>query len=478
MSYIEGESRDQILLFPEAIDEYITENNPVRFIDAYVDSLDLEGLGFTKALPAATGRPPYQPRDLLKLYIYGYLNRTRTTRRLEAECHRNVEVMWLLRKLRPDFKTIADFRKDNCRAFKKVFREFVLLCRKLDLFGKELVAIDGSKFKAQNNKDRNFTDTNLAKRIKEIDERLEKYLSQLDEGDKEEANTVTADVKELQAKIEYFTQKRGEYKAMRRHMEKTGETQVSLTDPDSRCFPKKFKVDVGFNVQTAVDSKHSLIADQDVTNAVTDIEQLSRMAKGAQDALGVETLAVVADAGYCNAKEIKYCERYGIDAYTPRIPTSVNRKRGLYSKDMFRYDAEKNCYWCPAGQAVTYRFDYFDKWRDKTRRVHAYECSVCGDCQQKIKCTRAIRRRIQRVAEDDAIDRMNERMKEHPEIMEKRKQIVEHPFGTIKFWSDQRHFLMRGLENVRGEFSLTSLAYNIKRAINIIGVKKLIEALA
>ena len=478
MGYIQGEERDQILLFPEAIDEYIGEENPVRFIEAYVDGLDLESLGFARATAAVTGRPPYDSKDMLKLYVYGYMNRVRSSRRLEAECSRNIEVMWLLRKLRPDFKTIADFRRDNKSAFKQVFRDFVLLCRKLDLFGKELVAIDGSKFKAQNSKARNFSARFLQKVIKEIDERLEKYLEELDAGDKEEAGTPAVDAKELKSKIEHFQQKRGKYKAMCRQMEKSGETQVSLTDPDSRSFPAKFGTDVGYNVQTAVDSKHALIAEQDVTNAVTDIAQLSRMAKGAKDALGVETLDVVADAGYCNAQEVKYCEIYGIAAYTPRIPTSVNRKRGLYSKDMFRYDAKQNCYWCPAGQAVTYRFDYFDKWRDKTRRIHAFECSVCGDCQQKSKCTRAVRRRIQRVAEDDAIERMNERMKRRPEIMQKRKAIVEHPFGTIKFWSGQRHFLTRKLPSVRAEFSLTALAYNMKRAINILGVKELIKAVA
>jgi transposase len=478
MDYIQGDSREQSLLFPEAIDEYITENNPARFIDAYVDSLDMEKLGFTRARPAKTGRPPYQPADMLKLYVYGYFNRIRSSRRLEAECHRNVELMWLLRKLRPDFKTIADFRRDNRRAFKQVFRDFVLLCRKLDLFGKELVAIDGSKFKAQNNKDKNFCDSFLKKKIEEIDERLEKYLAEMDEGDKNEAGMPAVEVKDLQSKIEHFRQKRGEYKAMCRAMEKSGETQVSLTDSDSRSFPAKFGVDVGFNVQTAVDSKHSLIAEQDVVNAVTDIEQLSRMAIGAKHALGVEKLDVVADAGYSNSREVAYCEKAGINAYTPRIPTSANRKRGLYSKEMFRYDPAQNCYWCPAGKQLTYRFDYFDKWRNKTRRVRAYECAECCGCHLKSKCTRAVRRRIQRAAEDDAIDRMNERLKNHPEILQKRKQIAEHPFGTIKFWNGQKDFLTRGLENVRGEFSLSALVYNIRRAINILGVKKMTEALA
>ena len=478
MSYIQGSTRNQVLLFPEVIDEYITEDNPVRFIDAFVENLDLRSLGFKRAEPAETGRPAYDPADMLKLYIYGYLNRVRSSRRLEQETHRNVEVMWLLRKLQPDFKTTADFRKDNAKAFKGVFREFTLLCRKLDLFGKELVAIDGSKFKAVNSKNKNFTEGLLKKKLKETDERIEKYLKELDEWDKKESDIHRPTSEDLKEKIAHLKDRKKYYKSLAKKMEASEDSQISLTDPDSRAFPRKFKVGVGYNVQTAVDDKHDLIVEQDVTNAVTDIDQLSDMAIKAKETLEVENLKVVADAGYCNAKEVKACEDAGIEAYTPRIPTSTNRKKGLYTKDMFQYDRKKDCYHCPAGKKLTYRFQRNEKRRHTRREVIYYEGVSCRTCSQRPLCTVRDTRRIQRCPEEHAIDRMYERMKTHPEIMKKRKQIVEHPLGTIKFWNDQGHFLMRRLEKVRAEFSLSTLAYNIKRAVNVVGVEKLVKAMA
>ena len=478
MAYIKGVSREQQLLFPDVIDDYISEDNPVRFVDVFVDNLDLEKLGFEKAKPAATGRPPFDPGDLLKLYIYGYLNRVRSSRRLETETHRNVEAMWLLKKLKPDFKTIADFRKDNIKAFKKVFREFTLLCRKLDLFGKELIAIDGSKFKAVNNKDKNFTKNILNKKLKEIDEKIDNYLKELDKGDEAEQGDHRPTATELKEKIAQLKKRKRGYKELSSEIERNGESQISLTDPDSRAFPKKFGVGVGYNAQVAVDDKHHLIVEQDVTNAVTDVDQLSEIAINAKETLETETIKAVADAGYCNAKEIKVCEEAGIEAYTPRIPTSINKNRGLFTKDMFKYDRKKNCYICPAGKKLTYRFKGIEKRRDKTREVLYYVSGECRKCQKKPQCTTAEARRITRCPEEHAIDRMNDRIKAHPEIIEKRKQIVEHVFGTIKFWNKQKDFLMRGLEKVRAEFSLSTLAYNIKRVINIIGIRKMVEALS
>lgn len=479
MGYIQGTPREQVLLFAEVLDEYVEGNNPVRFIEAYVDQLDVEGLGFERAEPAGTGRPAYDPKDLLKLYLYGYMNRVRSSRRLEQECARNVEVMWLLRKLRPDFKTIADFRRANRRAFTGVFRDFVTVCRGLGLFGGELVAIDGSKFKAQNNRDRNYTDRVLKRKIREVEERIERYLDELDRADEEEGPAPKVSAEELKEKIGQMKKRHSEYKALRRRLAKTGETQVSLTDPDSRAFPDKFNVDVGYNAQVAVDEKHHLIAVQDVTNAVTDIDHLGPMALATKEALGVKKLKVVADAGYCNSVQVTLCEREGIEAYTPRIPTSRNRKAGLYSKEMFRYDAKKRCYWCPAGKKLPYRFDRVEKWRHRNRRIGVYEDPpACRSCARRARCTIAPHRRIIRPMEDDAIDRMQERIRAHPEIMRKRQQIVEHPMGTIKFWNDQRAFLTRGLASVRGEFSLSALAYNIKRAINLLGVERLVAAVS
>jgi len=479
MSYIEGISRDQNVLFPEAIDDYITKENPVRFIDAFVDKMDLNELGFTKVLPAKTGRPGYEPKDLLKLYIYGYKNRITSSRRLEQETHRNMEVMWLLRKLRPDFKTIADFRKENVSAFKGVFRQFTLLCSALDLFAGELVAIDGTKIKGVNNLHRNYPKALLEKRLKEINQRIDEYLKEVDATDQAEVEISEPTAQGLKDKIESLESKKEYYRQMLTRMAQTGETQISLTDPDSRSFPRKFGVPVGYNAQSAVDDKHHLIVEQEVTNAVTDIDQLSTIAIKAKETLGIEKLKVVADAGYCNATEIKKCEASGIEAYTPKINTSNSTKKGLYGKDQFTYDLKTNSYTCPAGKKLPYRFEGYEKRRDKRRRVLYYVGESCQTCEKKPLCTTSKDpRRITRCPEENAIDRMAIRMKQHPEIMKKRKQIVEHPFGTIKFWNHQSAFLMKGLEKVRAEFSLSTLAYNMKRVINIVGVEKMIEALA
>ena len=479
MSYIAGTDRNQIVLFPDVMDDYITPDNPVRFIDAFVDRMNLYELGFAKAEPARTGRPGYEPKDLLKLYIYGYKNRITSSRRLEQETHRNMEVIWLLRRLKPDFKTLADFRRDNVKAFKSVFREFTLLCQALDLFAGELVAIDGTKIKGVNNSSRNHTKTDLQEKLKEINQRIDTYLRKIEETDETEPDRPRQTAAELQQKIDSLEVKKDECRKMLETLEQSGATQVSLTDPDSRSFPRKFDVPVGYNAQAAVDEKHHLIIAQEVTNAVTDIDQLSAMAIKAKEALGVETLTVVADAGYCNAKEIQASEEAGIEVYTPKINTSNSTKKGLYGKEQFIYNAETNCYTCPAGKRLPYRFSGNEKRRGKPRSVLYYVGESCQGCEQRHCCTEGKdARRITRCPEEDAIDRMQVRMREHPEVMKKRKQIVEHVFGTIKFWNHQGAFLMRGIEKVRAEFSLSTLAYNMKRVINIVGVEKMIEALA
>ena len=475
MGYIEGESRDQHVLFPEVIDDYITEDNAVRFIDAFVGGLDLEKLGFQRSQPASTGRPPYHPADLLKLYIYGYMNRISTTRRLERESHRNIEVIWLLRKLRPDFKTIADFRRDNGKAIKQLFREFTQLCRRLDLFGGELLAIDGSKFKASNSKHRNFTKKKLKRRLKDIDKKIEQYFEELDAGDEEEADIHKPTAAELQEKIERLKERKGRYGKLKDEMEASGEDQVSLTDPDSRSMARDGKAVVGYNVQTAVDDKYKLIVVQEVTNAVTDVDQLSEIAIEAKEALGVvDEVKVVADMGYYNGEQIKACEKESIEPYISKPLTSANTKLGLFGKEKFVYDPEKDCYRCPAGEELTYRSDSVERGR----HIRYYATGACGSCEIKAMCTRAKRgRRITRWVDEHILERMAERVKANPELMDQRKRIVEHPFGTIKFWSNQGCFVMRGLEKVRAEMSLSALAYNIKRVINILGVQRMIEAL-
>ncbi len=384
MGYIQGTPREQAILFPETIEEYISDDNPVRFIDAFVDQLDLQVAGFQRTLPSETGRPPYAPGDLLKLYIYGYLNRIRSSRKLEQEAARNIEVMWLLRKLKPDFKTIADFRKDNRNAFKQVFREFTLLCRKLELFGGELIAVDGSKFKAVNNSKRNFTKARLQKTLKRIDEKIEGYLNELDEYDSKGPSPKRYSVAELESKIEHLKDRQDRHSQLLQEIEESGETQVSLTDADSRSMAKSPKAPVSYNVQTAVDEKHKLIVTQDVTNAVTDRDQLSKIAIQAKETLGVEKLKVVADMGYSHGKEIKACEEAGLEPYVPTPVTSANRKLGLYGKEQFVYDAEKDVYRCPAGQELTYRFDT----HELSRHIRYYKTSAWRTCAIKAKCTR------------------------------------------------------------------------------------------
>jgi transposase len=482
MNYVAGIPRQQLVLFPESLDEYIADDNPVRFIDAFVDSLELAAAGFAHTSLAETGRPPYDPRDLLKLYIYGYLNRVRSSRKLEQECQRNVEVMWLLRKLTPDHKTIADFRKDNRKAFKEVFKAFCVLCRELDLFGAELIAIDGSKFKAVNSSQRNFTQTKVKAYLQELEKRIEAYLKELDELDQVEAPDIPPQrsAEQLQAKIEQLRTRQVKYQGYLKRMEESGESQLSLTDPDSRSMPKSPKAPVAYNVQTAVDNKHHLIVAQDVTKDVTDRDQLSRMALEAKEPLGVEHIKAVADMGYSHGKELKACLDAGIEPYVARPDTSANTKLGLFGKERFVYDPDTDTYRCPAGQTLTYRFDTVEREvpSGKERHIRYYRTSACGQCALREKCTRNKEgRRITRWVDEHIIEETQQRVEAHPEIMQQRKELVEHPFGTLKHWWDQGHFLMKGLEKVRAEFSLSTLAYNIRRVLNILGVQRLIAAL-
>jgi transposase len=346
MIHIFGFERSQLLLLPEAVDDYVGADNPVRFIDAFVDQLDLAAAGFIRVAPKATGRPGYAPGDLLKLYIYGYLNRVRSSRRLEAECHRNIEVIWLLRSLKPDFKTIADFRSDNRAAFKKVFRDFVILCRRLDLFGRELLAVDGTRIKAVNNKDRNFTMGSLQKFIEAVDKKLEDYLKRLDAGDAEECATSGSRVKNLAEKIEALKKKRGEYAANLTALEKSGESQISLTDPDSRAMAAYTKVGVGYN-QIAVDAKNKMIVEQAVTNDVLDMGLLQQTAEPARQILDVETIDVVADKGYLKSEDIAACEKAGLTPHVPKPQRGAAVANGFFRKDEFRYDAAQDAYVCP-----------------------------------------------------------------------------------------------------------------------------------
>jgi transposase len=474
MNHRAGLDRSQTLLFPESLDDYVAAENPVRFLDAFVASLDLHSLGFAKARCANTGRPPYDPAALLKLYLYGYLHRLRSSRMLESECHRNVEVIWLLRKLAPDFKTIADFRKDNLQSLKAVSRRFMLLCRKLELFGGELLAIDGSKFRAVNARDKNFNEGKLKELIAHTDARLAEYLKALDTADAAEPQTPPPDKAELQQKIAALQEKRDWHAELLAELDEE-QKQISLTDPDTRRMPAAQGNVVGYNAQLAVDAKHKLIAADDVTNQVNDCQQLANVAQEARANLEFKQAEVVADKGYYNAAEVSLCVEQGITPFIPKADTSANTKQGLYGKSRFIYDARKDVYRCPGNQELTYRFSTYELGRG----LKYYRASGCKDCGLKQQCTRNKNNRtITREDNEHLMEQMAERMKAQPEKFKLRKTLAEHPFGTIKRWMGYTHFTLKGLEKVRTEWSLITLAYNLKRVLNLVSFEKLMAAVA
>lgn len=474
MSHIHGTDRSEVLLFPPALDDYITQDNPVRFIEAFVLSLDLVELGFTRATPAATGRPGYDPADLLKLYVYGYLNRVRSSRLLEREATRNVEVMWLLGRLTPDFKTVADFRRDNLEPLKRVCREFTLLCRRLDLFGGELVAIDGSKFRADNSRKRHFNPPKLERIIKALDERITTYLAEMERQDAAEPSAAEPSVAGLRAKIEQLRGRRQFHEEIAERLRESGAQELSLIDPDSRLMSVGQGLDVCYNVQTAVDSRHKLIVHHEVTNAHTDEGCLVGMATAAKDILEVERLEVVADKGYYAGEEIKRCEEQGILTFIPKVRVVPRLKNQLFTKDDFRYDPLTDTYTCPEGARLTHRFTTPERNGVKQRY---YRTTACKACAARAVCTENNRgRTIKRLMDEDVLERMAQRLKTYPEKMRLRSQLVEHPFGTMKRGMNQGYFLLRGLRKVAAEMSLTVLCYNLKRALNIMGVGELLGA--
>ncbi|MFQ5668876.1 MAG: IS1182 family transposase [Candidatus Binatia bacterium] len=471
MDYINGVDREQQVLFPEVLDEYVGEENQVRFLDAFVRRLDLEALGFGRASQPVSGRPPYHPGDMLRLYIYGYLHKIRSSRKLERETHRNVELMWLLRKLRPDHKTIAEFRRANPRALRRVCREFTVLCKRLDLFAGELVAIDGSKFRAANSKARNYTRKDVKRLLGAIDRKIGRYLGELDTQDATEAAVTSPSRPELQQRIATLQEQQAAYQRLLTDLDEAGQGQVSLTDPDSRRMKSGLRTEVSYNVQTAVEAKHKLIVAEDVTNEGTDQRGLSAMAQAAQGVLEAEALMVVADRGYYNGPDIKRCVDAGITPLVPKPRTSGNRKRGLFTKEDFWYDRERDCYHCPAGATLTNR-------SAPGRRYRCYRTPACGGCALKARCTRNKQGRcLVRWEHEGVLDEMARDLTRRPDVVRQRALLAEHPFGTMKRGMDQGYFLLRGLEKVKAEFSLTVLAYNLKRVIRIVGVPQLLAAL-
>jgi transposase len=440
MAYIAGTDRTQAVLLPEVLDDYVGAENPVRFLDAFVAQLELAVLGFQRAVPAETGRPGYDPSDLLRLYLYGYLHRIRSSRRLEQETHRNVELMWLLRRLTPDFKTIADFRRDHPEALKGVGREFVLLCRRLDLFGGELLAIDGSKFRAVNARDRSYTPARLATLQRDIDRTITRYLRELERQDAAETGTEGPTTEALREKIAALAQRRAGYVALGQALAASGETAVSLTDADSRPMMSGGRIEVCYNVQTAVDAQHKLIVAEDVTNAAGDRDQLSPMATAAQEVLGGVTPVVVADQGYYHGTEIKTCLEAGLTPLVPRPVTSANEARGLFTKDDFAYDPAADHYRCPAGETLTYRSTTVELGRT----IKTYRTRACGRCALQSRCTRnKDGRKLTRWVDEHLLEDMERGLRHDRTLFAQRKALSEHPFGTMKRGMDQGYFLLR-----------------------------------
>src|SRR3984957_949752 len=439
--FVEGEDRHQGILLPEYLDEYVSEENPVRVIDVFVDESDLGALGFAGVVPEAMGRPAYHPGLMLKIYVYGYINQIASSRRLEREAQRNVEMMWLTQRLAPDFKTIADFRKDNGPAIRAAARQFIELCRRLELFTHAVAAIDGSRFKAVNTRDKNFTRASIQRRMEQVEASIERYMAALDTADRQEGETARTRSVRLKDKIASLREQMHAFKALDVAVHAAPDQQISLTDPDARAMATNGEGTgmVGYNVQPAVDVQHHLIVAHEVTNVGNDRDQLSNMAGRAKAAMGVEALDVLADRG----------------------------------KQDFVYVAEDDVYRCPANERLTRRFTSVEDGMT----LHTYWTTKCGDCALKAQCTTGKQRRIKRWEHEAVIDAMQQRLDRAPKAMRIRRATVEHPFGTIKAWMGATHFKTRTLEKVRTEMSLHVLAYNLKRVIAILGAQPLMEAM-
>lgn len=473
--YLHGEQRDQSWLLPPSIGDYVSTDNPVRVMEAFVEGLDLRALGI-ESTPADTGRPAYAPAALLKLYIYGYLNRVRSSRELERLTHRNLEVIWLLRGLRPDHKTISEFRRRHKSAFRQVLREFNLLCRELKLFGAELVALDGSVFKAVNSREHNFTLEKLSNLIRLVDTGVERYLKELELADSQSAAAPlggsNGKAGDLRHKLEQLRTTRQRHEAMLKQLQDQERTQASLVDADSRLMKKSTSRDsiVGYNVQSVVDGAHHLIVEVEATTQGNDFGQLNAMAQQAREQLGVEELTVVADAGYHAIADLRAAEQQGIRAHVPE-KHKASPQAGLLGKEAFRYDATEDEYECPGGQRLTRHSD--SEQRGQKQHVY-YNTQACAACPLRQRCTTGRYRKIKHLEGQPWVqERIRERMRQQPEVYAQRKSLVEHPFGTIKFWWGQGAFLTRGLASVQAEVSLSALAYNLRRALNILGVEAL-----
>ncbi|HKT26559.1 IS1182 family transposase [Dyella sp.] len=474
--FVDSVDRSQAVLFPERLDDYIDEDNPVRVIDVFVNELDLGNVGFDGVTPAPTGRPGYHPNILLKIYIYGYLNRIPSSRRLERETQRNIELIWLAGRCSPDFKTLADFRKDNGAAIRRVCGQFVLLCRRMQLFTDAVAAVDGSKFKAVNSRDRNLSEAKLKARIQQLESSVARYLDELDRADREPGQLPEARVAHLQRKIATVREHMAHLKSLGDAMRRTPDQQLSMTDPDARSMATHGRGSgvVGYNVQMAVEAANHLIVAHEVTNEGHDRHRLASTAGAAKTAMACDELTVIADRGYYKGEEILACEQNGITPLVPKTQTSSSMAAGRFDKRDFRYDANRDSYRCPANEEAPRRMTTIEDGS----MVHVYWPSTCPACPLRSACTTARYRRIRRWEHEAVLDTMQRRLDHHPEAMRVRRQTVEHVFGTLKAWMGSTHFLMRTLPKVATEMSLYVLAYNMKRVIKIVGTKALMQAIA
>jgi len=472
--FIEGCDRREQLFLPPCIDDYVADDSPVRIVDMFVDELDLSALGFEDA--AVTGRPGYHPAMMLKLYIYGYLNQVQSSRRLEREAGRNVEVMWLTGKLAPDFKTIADFRRDQGAAIQAVCRRFVLLCRNLGLIAGGIVAVDGSRFRAVNARDRNFTPVTIRRRMEQVDASIVRYLGMLDTADRQEGEAAELRTARLTTRLDELRRQMRELEAMEQAVAASPDRQISLTDPDARAMASAGTGtgQVGYNLQAAVDTGSHIIVAHEVINLSHDRTSLANMGTQAREATGTETLTVLADRGYFSGPEVLACQEAGIVPILPKPLTSGAKADGRWGKQDFVYQSNSDTYRCPAGETMTRRFSSLEHGLT----LYGYATPACrSQCTVKANCTASIERRIKRWEHEEVIEAMQARLDRMPGAMRVRRRTVEHVFGTIKDWMGRSHLKTRTLKNVGTEMSLHVLAYNVKRAIALIGVPGLMEAI-
>jgi transposase len=478
MAYIKGSERRQNILFPSTLDEYVDEANAVRVIAAFVGALNFAELGFVRGEAAETGRPGYDPRLLLGLFIWGHMNKVRSSRKLERECGRNLEAIWLMENLRPDFKTIADFRKDNGEPIKQTVVKFRLWCLAEGLYGREMVAVDGSKFKAVNNRERNFTRKKLERVLERERAQVNDYLRAIEEADEEEAKEPPEPQlsgEQLREKLSKIKEQLANHERLEQALKETGANQISLTDEDARLMKTSKGSEVSYNVQTVVDSKHKLIAAYEVTNEGNDLGQLANMAQQGKQALEVEALTVLSDGGYFDGEKIKECEEAGITTYLPLPQSGAANSRGLFPAERFTYDGVRDLYVCPQGEELTFRSK--EKGSNK-KEYRLYRSDACGACPLRAQCTTSKRgRKLRRWVHEDVLERLRERIRGQPALLKERKKLAEHPFGTIKRAMDQGYFLLKGIKKVTIETSLTVLGYNMKRVINIMGVEKMINSM-